>query len=112
MPTTGFAQRARRIIEREGDKSQERHSHQSKNRACAPEVQCEISGISEKSPYAPLDALIVASEAERRPLDEIEVRLARRAAHGAEPDATPLDHQLVADWTAIRDAKLAGRQAA
>ncbi len=66
----------------------------------------------EQSPCTPLDAAIIASEASRRSLDEIETRLARLKVNALDPAATLLDHQLVRDWTAIRDAKRAGKQAA
>lgn len=62
---------------------------------------------SEIRSYGPLDEVIVGDEAHRRSLVEIEARLSRLMARAAEPDATPLDHQLVADWTAILAAKLA-----
>lgn len=55
--------------------------------------------------YRYLDAAIIASEAGRRPPDEIENRLRRLTARAAEPTATPRDHQLARDWTAIREAK-------
>ncbi len=62
--------------------------------------------------FAALDEVIVASEAGRRPLDEIENRLMRLTARAAEPTASPRDHQLVRDWTAICNAKRQGREAA
>ena len=62
--------------------------------------------------FSPLDAAIIASEAGRRPLAEIENRLRRLTARAAAPTATPRDHQLARDWTAIREAKRQGREAA
>ncbi len=62
--------------------------------------------------FHPLDPAIITSEAGRRSLDENERRLARLTAQAAAPSATALDRQLVRDWTAIQDAKRAGRQAA
>lgn len=111
MTTTGYAQRARRFLERGGEISEK--SQIDGNGELRPDTppQCEIREISEISPYPPLDASIVASEAERRPLEEIEARLTRLVARAADPDATPLDRQLVADWTAIRRAKVAGADA-
>jgi hypothetical protein len=61
--------------------------------------------------YRPLDEVVAASEAARRTLTHIEHRLRRVTAAAEQPDATSLDHQLVADWTAIRHAKLAGDHA-
>src|SRR5688572_30113310 len=60
----------------------------------------------------PLDSAIIANEAGRRSLEEIKCRLDRLTAQAASPTATDLDRQLVADWAAIRDAKLAGEQVA
>lgn len=62
--------------------------------------------------FRPLDAAISASEAGRRSVVEIEARLARLTAQAASPNATGLDRQLVADWTAIHRVKLSGEQAA
>ena len=112
MTTTGFAARARQLLDRGCERSERSQTEGHLNTATDSGLQCEKSEKGEKSPYPSLDAVIVASEAEPRPLDEIETRLARLVARAAEPDATPLDHHLVADWTLIRDAKLAGRHAA
>ena len=62
--------------------------------------------------YRQLDAAIIASEADRRSLTEIEARLARVTDRAGAPDCTALDRQLVRDWAAIRAAKIAGRNAA
>ncbi len=69
----------------------------------------QIGRFSPPGPFAPLDAVIAKSGAGRHPLGEIEARLSRLTATAARPGATPLDRQLLRDWTAIRDAKLAGR---
>lgn len=61
--------------------------------------------------FRQLDAGILDSEAGRRPLADIETRLARLTAIATRPTATSLDRQLVRDWTAIRDAKYRQRQA-
>lgn len=108
MTTTGYAARARTLLERGSEKSEKSQI------AVIQKVstQREKSEKSEKSPYAPLDEVIAASEAGRRSVDEIERRLARLVAQAAEPEATPLDRQLVRDWTAIRDAKLSSCEAA
>jgi len=64
--------------------------------------------------FRPLDAAIVASETGRRPLDEIERRLARVTKRAASPLASALDKQLLRDWSAILQAKRAalGRKGA
>lgn len=68
----------------------------------------DLGGFPPPGPFAPLDPVIAGSEASRRSLAEIEARLSRLTATAARQEATPLDRQLVADWRAIRDAKLAG----
>lgn len=62
--------------------------------------------------FSPLDAAIITSEAGKHSLADIARRLARVAARAGAPDATPLDTQLVRDWTAIQTVKVAGRAAA
>lgn len=62
--------------------------------------------------FRPLDPAISESEASRRPLHEIERRLARVTERAGNPAATALDRQLARDWTAIRDAKLTATGAA
>ncbi len=55
--------------------------------------------------FAPLDDVIIASEAERYSLEKIEACVARLTDQTRRPEATPLKHQALRDWTAIRDAK-------
>ncbi|MDQ3694363.1 MAG: hypothetical protein M3464_12140 [Chloroflexota bacterium] len=55
--------------------------------------------------FAPLDDVIIASEAERYSLEQIEVCVARLTDQARRPEATPLERQSLQDWLAIRDAK-------
>jgi hypothetical protein len=62
--------------------------------------------------FVPLDRAILRDTTAKHTSEQIEERLARLTDRAAAPGATPLAHQLVRDWGAIRAAKLAGRDAA
>ncbi len=85
--------------------------------ALSPELWQAISDhkpalIAVLTGYQPLDEVIAASEADRRPLKEIETRLQRLEERAAAPDATELERAVADDWQRIRAAKLSERQAA
>ena len=62
--------------------------------------------------FRPLDEVIADSEASRRTLADIEVRLERLTAIAAQPGASSLNRQLIEDWTKILAAKVRQESAA
>ncbi|MDQ3692071.1 MAG: hypothetical protein M3464_00375 [Chloroflexota bacterium] len=66
----------------------------------------KTSLLIELTGFAPLDEGIIESFAHRNSREMIEACVARLTAHAADPAATALDHQVLRDWLAIRDANV------
>ncbi len=112
MSTLTFGERARRYREASSTLIPTGTTNELYEKNEESPVSERLNSCNSYNSYPTLDSAIIASEAGKHPLAAIEHRLARVTARASAPDASPLDRQLVRDWTAIRDAKAAGRDAA
>jgi hypothetical protein len=104
MPTTGYAQRARRLLDQPTPVHILAACEISEESEESPRTPLELASV-EPADFVPLDRAIVSSTAGKHTLADIEVRLARCHARAATPGASLVWRQAVADWTRILAAK-------